>query len=146
MDARPALSTSDSHLVGLTAYGCGLIRGAPTRYGVWQRAPHPHARPPATGPYRLPVGPVVRSPSPLSPPDRVPARGGTPPGDRQTHHPPLYRPPPAACRVSASCRALPSPNTGAPPLRDDPFLHRFFESGHYAHIFTLMHVLVAPAA
>ena len=27
-----------------------------------------------------------------------------------------------------------------------PFCSRFFESGHYAHVFTLMHVLVAPTA
>jgi hypothetical protein len=37
-----------------------------------------------------PVGPVVRSPGPLSPPDRCPARAGTPPGYRQT--PPLTAP------------------------------------------------------
>ena len=29
---------------------------------------------------------------------------------------------------------------------DRAFCSRFFESGHYAHVFTLMHVLVAPTA
>jgi len=38
---------------------------------------HSHALPPATGSDRLPCGPVVRRPGPLSPPDRVPARGET---------------------------------------------------------------------
>src|SRR5262249_18576205 len=55
-----------------------------------------------------PAGVVVRGPGPLPSPDRVLACIGTPPGHRQTHHPP-DRLLPAACRVSASCREFPSP-------------------------------------
>src|SRR5207237_9646845 len=84
---------------------------------------HPRAPPPATGPASLPCGAVLRRRGPLSPPDRVPACGGTPPGHRQTHHTP-DRPPLAACRVSASCRALPSPHQrGRTATRDDTRTH-----------------------
>ena len=39
---------------------------------------HPHALPPTTSPDRLSCGAAVRRSGPVSPPDRVPARAGTP--------------------------------------------------------------------
>src|SRR5215475_8350140 len=69
---------------------------------------HPHARPPATSPASLPGGAAGCSLGPLSPPDRVPARAGTPRGHRQTDYTPGWALP-AAWRGSASCRALLSP-------------------------------------
>jgi hypothetical protein len=90
---------------------------------------HPHAIPPATGPDRLPCGAAVRSPGPLSPPDRFPAHGGTPPGHHQTHHSPDC-PPPTACRVLASCRALLSPHRrGRTTTRDHTRTHEPLATG-----------------
>ena len=90
---------------------------------------HPRAIPPATGPDRLPCGAVLHSPGPLSLPDRVPACGGTPPGHRQTPHPP-DRPPLAACRGSVSCCALPSPHRrGRTATRDDAGTHEPLTAG-----------------
>src|SRR5262245_4329603 len=39
-----------------------------------------------------------------------------------------------------------APRAAAPAPRGAAFCSRFFESGHYAHVFTLMPVLVAPTA
>src|SRR5262249_33628120 len=84
---------------------------------------HLYTIPPATGPDSLPGGAVVRRLGPLSPPDHFPACGEMPPGHRQTHHPP-ERLLPAACRVSASCRAFPSPyRRGRPAPRGDAGTH-----------------------
>src|SRR5712691_2498737 len=44
------------------------------------------------------------------------------------------------------CARLRTHQPGAPGERFRPFWGRFFESGHYAHIVTRMHVPVAPAA
>src|SRR4029434_3461530 len=89
----------------------------------------PHARPPATGPASLPWGAAGCRPGPLSPPGRVPPRGGTttglPPG---TPHP--SAPPPAACRVSASCCALSSPyRRWRTPARDHTGAHEPLPTG-----------------
>ena len=90
---------------------------------------HLHTIPPATGPASLPCGAAVRRPSSLSPPDCFPAHGGPPPGHRQTHHTP-DRPPLAACRGSASCRALPSPHRrGRTATRDDTRTHEPLATG-----------------
>jgi hypothetical protein len=76
-----------------------------------------------------PVGPVVRSPGPLSPPDRVPARAGTPRGHRQTDPPPGCSLP-AAWRGSASCRALLSPyGRWRTATRDDAGTHEQLTAG-----------------
>jgi hypothetical protein len=90
---------------------------------------HPHAIPPPTSPERLACGAAVRRSGPVSPPDRVPARAGTPLGHRQTDHPP-GRSPPAACRVPASCRALPSPSRWwRTPARDHAGAHQALSAG-----------------
>ena len=90
---------------------------------------HLHTIPPATGPDRLPGGAVVRRLGPLSPPDHCPACGETPPGHRQTHHSP-DRLLPAACRVSASCRAFPSPSRRwRTATRDDASTHEPLPAG-----------------
>ena len=90
---------------------------------------HLHTIPPATGPDRLPGGAVVRRLGPLSSPDHCPACGETPPGHRQTPHPP-DRLLPAACRVSASCRECPSPyRRGRTATRDDAGTHEPLPAG-----------------
>jgi hypothetical protein len=90
---------------------------------------HPHALPPPTGPDHFPCGVAVSRLGPLSPPDRVPARAGPPPGRRQTHHLP-HRSPPTAWRVSASCRALPSPyRRWRTPARDHVGAHEQLATG-----------------
>jgi len=90
---------------------------------------HPHALPPTTSPASLPCGAAGCRLGPLSPPDRVPARAGTPPGHRQTHHTP-DRPPPAACCVSASCRTLPSQHwRRRTATRDDTRTHEQLATG-----------------
>src|SRR5262249_1426264 len=90
---------------------------------------HLYTIPPATGPDSLPGGAVVRRLGPLSPPAHFPACGEMPPGHRQTHHPP-ERLLPAACRVSASCRAFPSPyRRGRTATRDDAGTHEQLTAG-----------------
>src|SRR5215470_1600011 len=90
---------------------------------------HLHTIPPATGPDSLPGGAVVRRLGPLSPPDHCPACGETPPGHCQTHYPP-DRLLPAACRVSASCRAFSSPyRRWRTATRDDAGTHEQLTAG-----------------
>src|SRR5215471_3638723 len=102
---------------------------------------HLYTIPPATGPDSLPGGAVVRRLGPLSPPDHFPACGEMPPGHRQTHHPP-ERLLPAACRVSASCRAFPSPyRRGRTATRDDAGTHEQLTAGG-----TPFRMRVAPLA
>src|SRR5215831_58848 len=90
---------------------------------------HPHAFPPATSPDRLPWGAAIRRPDPGSPPDRVPARAGTPLGHRQTDYPPGCSLP-AAWRGSASGRALLSPyRWWRTPARDHAGVHQELSAG-----------------
>ena len=58
----------------------------------------------------------------------------------------LTHKPPGALGDQETGATAPAPPRRPEPLPPPPFCSRFFESGHYAHIFTLMHVLVAPAA
>ena len=90
---------------------------------------HPHAIPPATSPTSLPYGAAGCRPGPLRPPDRVPARAGTPRGHRQIDHPPGCSLP-AAWRGSTSCRALLSPyGRGRTATRDDAGTHEQLPAG-----------------
>src|SRR5262245_14555477 len=121
VDARPALSTSDSTWLDRPRTDAAWHGGLRRALEFVPR--HLHTIPPATGPDRLPGGAVIRRLGPLGPPDPCPAGGETPPGHRQTHHPPdcLL---PAACRVSASCRAFPSPyRRWRTTTRDDAGTH-----------------------
>src|SRR5262249_43291453 len=90
---------------------------------------HLYTIPPATGPDSLPGGAVARGRGPRSPPDLSPACGEMPPGHRQPPPPP-ERLLPAACRVSASCRAFPSPyRRGRTATRDDAGTHEPLTAG-----------------
>src|SRR4029434_8035847 len=72
---------------------------------------------------------IVSRLGPLSPPDSFPAHAGPPSGHRQAHHTP-QRPPPAACHVSASACALPSPSQRwRTPARDHAGAHEPLPAG-----------------
>ena len=106
---------------------------------------HPHAIPPPTSPDRLSWGAAVRRSGPVSPPDRVPARAETPRGHRQTHHTPDC--PLAACRVSASCRVLPSQHQrGRTATRDDTRTHEPLATGGTPLRMGLPHAGHTPSA